>query len=106
MEKFRKSRVFRDSLKVYFAERKGGGHDFVEFMKRESEGLARRRKKKEGEKKKKKRDSAHVELYEKKIYSHAVGPQLKRFTNRNSWLSINRCHSLTSLPARPLLATY
>lgn len=61
----------------------------VEFMKRETTTIDR-----EG------RNSVHVVLYEKKIYSHAVGVQLKRFTNRNSWLSINRCLFLTSLPAR------
>ena len=46
--------------------------------------------------------SAHVHLYEKKIYSRRRRENAaeKRLANRNSWLSINRCHSLTSLPAR------
>lgn len=74
-----------------FRNYRGKNHNslHVEFMKRETTTIDR-----------KGRNSVHVGLYEKKIYSHAIGVQLKRFTNRNSWLSINRCLFLTSLPAR------
>lgn len=55
----------------------------VEFVKRGTAGV----RASEG------KNSASVRLYETKIYSRTQLLGLKRFTNRNSRLSINRCLS-------------